>query len=195
MASDNKTMSPGMAETQNAVEFINKTVLKPDVTPINGTAKPMVDQAVGMMVQDLQSFLKGFEQIGLVAMGRLANNILTYGTYFGPKTSGDQADNSARKPTDLAATKIDKIGADAFGDLFKVMGDYGKAKAEITSLMSNLNSSAPNPGLSHHTASPIQQQPTPEVNTQQFTPQPTAQPSIPKTETAKNKSWFSKKHK
>ncbi|WP_449397432.1 hypothetical protein [Chryseobacterium wanjuense] len=47
---------------------------------MGGVAKVMIEQSAGMMVQDLQSFLKGFEQVGLIALSRLANNLLTYGS-------------------------------------------------------------------------------------------------------------------
>ena len=62
----------GMTETENAVKFINNEVLNPSVTPIKGTAKPMVDQAAAMMVQDAQSFLHGNEQILTVALAKAA---------------------------------------------------------------------------------------------------------------------------
>ncbi len=67
---------------EKAVEFVNAEVLSPPTaSPMGGVAKIMIEQSTGMMVQDLQSFLKSFEQVGLVALSRLANNLLTYGTW------------------------------------------------------------------------------------------------------------------
>lgn len=39
---------------------------------IAGTENPMIDQAAGMMVQDMQSFLQGSEQIMMVAIAKAA---------------------------------------------------------------------------------------------------------------------------
>lgn len=199
MASENNSMTPGMAETQNAVEFINKTVLKPDVTPIEGTAKPMVDQAVGMMAQDLQSFLQGFEQIGLVAMARLANNILTYGTYFGPKpgSDGGSTESKSKGGADTIqqpALNPQKIGADAFSDLFKVIGDYGKAKAEISALINNANSTNPSAHNPSTSTQKKKDQPITNLDKSKTDIKPPSHPSTPSKETTKKKSWFSKKH-
>ncbi|MGH1386913.1 hypothetical protein [Kordia sp.] len=139
-----ENITKGMSQTQNAIEFINKSVLKPDVTPMKGTAAPMIDQATGMMVQDLQSFLKGFEQVGLIALARLANNILTYGTYFGPKPS-DGTNMEVGKDaitTNLHLTpdpNAEKLGSDAMKGLFSMVGEYGKMKAEISSAVKSLS--------------------------------------------------------
>lgn len=54
------------------VEFINKEVLQPVVTPITGLAKPMADQAAAMMIQDMQSFLQGTEQVLTIAIAKAA---------------------------------------------------------------------------------------------------------------------------
>ncbi|WP_298513117.1 hypothetical protein [uncultured Kordia sp.] len=132
----------GMQQTQNAIEFINKSVLTPNVKPMKGTASPMIDQATGMMVQDLQSFLKGFEQVGLVALARLANNILTYGNYYGPKPDSDGnpeggEDKKSNAKTTLSFDNAEQIGSDAMKGLFSVVGEYGKMKAEISSMIHN----------------------------------------------------------
>lgn len=62
--------TPGITKSENAVKFINNEVLTPSVTPIVGTAKPLVDQAAAMMIQDAQSFLHGNEQILTVALAK-----------------------------------------------------------------------------------------------------------------------------
>lgn len=57
-------------ESEQAVQFINQEVLNQTVTPITGMSKPLVDQAAAMMVQDMQSFLQGNEQILTVATAK-----------------------------------------------------------------------------------------------------------------------------
>lgn len=141
----NEEDSAGLTETENAVKFINEAVLQPDVKPIAGTAAPMVDQAVGMMVQDLQSFLKGFEQIGLVALAKLANNILTYGNYF-PPPGASSTDNAETINTGTGQkTNGPEVGQQAMKDLFSMVGEYGKQKAEVNALINSINSGNYNP--------------------------------------------------
>ncbi|EDP96239.1 hypothetical protein U8527_09015 [Kordia algicida OT-1] len=137
--SDQNNMTQGMAETQNAIDYINKSVLQPDVDAISGTAAPMVDQAVGMMVQDLQSFLKGFEQISLVALAKLANNILTYGTYFDGGTSDNNVTASVKtgvsdNPQTLETENPINLDSEVLKGLFSSVGEYGKLKAEINQI-------------------------------------------------------------
>ena len=70
---ENETTSiptPGMQMIQNAVEFTNKQVLQPDVKPMTGMAKPLVDQAAAMMIQDVGSYLQANEQILIMATAK-----------------------------------------------------------------------------------------------------------------------------
>ncbi|WDE08824.1 hypothetical protein SG34_033570 [Thalassomonas viridans] len=79
-ASENYQPNQGIQTTQDAVEFINQQVLQPDIKPIQGTAKPMVDQAAAMMVQDMRSFIQSNEQMMTIALAKaakLATNELT----------------------------------------------------------------------------------------------------------------------
>lgn len=123
--------NPPTTPTEEAVVFVNGEVL--DVaatTPMTGASKIMIDQATGMMVQDLQSFLKGFEQLGLIAVSRLANNILTYGSYH-----HDPSANHKEKASEAQFEDINK-GNDAIRDLFKIVSDYAEAKTKISSFVS-----------------------------------------------------------
>ena len=141
-------ITPGMSETQNAVDFVNKEVLTQDVNPKVGSSATMIDQSVGMMVQDLQVFLKGFEQIGLVALTKLVNNFLTYGNYYNPanlvpRGGGDDLDARYTKtpeakpqvPTSL--TSIESDGKEVIQSLFKMVTEYGEAKSKINALIAN----------------------------------------------------------
>ncbi|WP_419870400.1 hypothetical protein [Chryseobacterium sp. CT-SW4] len=114
---------------EKSVAFVNATVLAPPkATPMTGAAEIMKDQAEGMMVQDLQSFLKGFEQLGLIAISRLANNILTYGTYYhNPSSTGSKSSEEEMAAPDTGQ------GNEAIRDLFKIVGDYAEIKARISS--------------------------------------------------------------
>jgi cytoskeletal protein RodZ len=73
----------------------------------------------------------------LVALARLANNILTYGTYFGPKPSGDAdvSANASNGASPLPNQQAEQVGSDVMKGLFSVVGEYGKMKAEISSLI------------------------------------------------------------
>lgn len=129
--------SASVKQAENAITFINKEVLEPEAKPMSGMANPMIDQAAGMMAQDLQSFLKGFEQIGLVALAKLANNILTYGNYFPPvppKGDGSGGSTSSSQPQHSPES-----GQKAIGDLFNVVSTYGEHIAHLTALLSKMN--------------------------------------------------------
>ncbi|RNA61989.1 hypothetical protein D1631_08595 [Chryseobacterium nematophagum] len=131
MDTNTSTEVQATTPTEEAVVFVNSEVLAPPkASPMTGAAKIMTDQAAGMMVQDLQSFLKGFEQIGLIAVSRLANNILTYGTYFhDPSATGGV---SAAKGDNAQVMDVAK-GNEVMRDLFKIIGDYAEVKTKITS--------------------------------------------------------------
>ena len=62
--------TPGLTTTENAVTFINDTVLNPSVTPMTGTGQTMTDQAAAMMFQDLRAFMQGNEQLLTAAFGK-----------------------------------------------------------------------------------------------------------------------------
>lgn len=129
MDTNASTAAQATTPTENAVVFINSEVLAPpEASPMSGVSKMMIDQATGMMVQDLQSFLKGFEQVGLIALSRLANNILTYGTYFHDPSAG--AKTQAEDPSVLNTS----AGNDAIRDLFNIIGDYAAMKTKISSM-------------------------------------------------------------
>ncbi|MDR6514461.1 hypothetical protein [Chryseobacterium camelliae] len=144
---NNETTAP--QETANAVtpaeqtvQFINAEVLAPPTaSPMSGMAKVMIDQSAGMMVQDLQSFLKGFEQLGLIALSRLANNLLTYGTW------------SEKEPTPtVLATDADVQpvqGNEMIRDLFKIVGEYAEAKAKISNAIALPTGLYPNTPVTH----------------------------------------------
>lgn len=66
--------------TEQEVEFINAQVLQPEVTPITGMAKPLADQAAAMMIQDMQSFLQGNEQVLTIAIAKAAAMMLNEAT-------------------------------------------------------------------------------------------------------------------
>ena len=122
---------------EKAVVFVNSEVLAPPkASPMTGVAKVMIEQSTGMMVQDLQSFLKGFEQVGLIALSRLANNLLTYGSPVGP----------APGSKDTEAHKAEFVQAEGTGhsnemmkDLFKMVSDYAEVKAKISNTIYNSN--------------------------------------------------------
>ncbi|WP_027381238.1 hypothetical protein [Chryseobacterium daeguense] len=137
---------------ETAVEFVNAEVLAPPTaSPMGGVAKVMIEQSAGMMVQDLQSFLKGFEQVGLIALSRLANNLLTYGSPSGPKSKSSN-NNSGGNAKSEAEMQDDFIGSgsnDMIKDLFKIVSDYAEAKTKISGAIYN-------PGILHPTASGMQ---------------------------------------
>jgi hypothetical protein len=119
--------------TEKAVAFVNAEVLSPPpASPMGGVAKVMIEQSTGMMVQDLQSFLKGFEQVGLIALSRLANNLLTYGTPSEGKSppTGKAGDKDAQSMTASNGNEMMK-------DLFKMVSDYAEAKTKISSAIYN----------------------------------------------------------
>ncbi len=72
-------------EPYSSVEFINQQVLQPDVKPIMGTSKVMADQAAAMMIQDVETFLQGNEQMMTVAAGAAIALVLA-GDENGEKT-------------------------------------------------------------------------------------------------------------
>lgn len=121
--------------TEASVQFINQEVLAPPTTsPMAASSKLMIDQATGMMAQDLQSFLKGFEQISLVAISRLANNILTYGTYFHQgATSADKTSENLSKTVSPGNPADPAKGYEALHGLFSMVNEYAKNKAVLTS--------------------------------------------------------------
>ncbi|WP_292009114.1 hypothetical protein [Chryseobacterium sp.] len=115
---------------EKSAAFVNEAVLSPPATsPMTGASAIMKDQATGMMVQDLQSFLKGFEQLGLIAISRLANNILTYGTYHHKPSLFGEESGSEDTVLDKAATD----GNEVIRDLFKIVSDYAEVKSKISS--------------------------------------------------------------
>jgi len=134
---------------EKAVVFVNTEVLSPPkADPMSGIAKVMIEQSTGMMVQDLQSFLKSFEQVGIVALSRLANNFLTYGTYSEEKPHPGSGTND-KEVQNLSAAN----GNDMMKDLFKIVSDYAEAKTKISGAIYNSNpnqsaSPAPNPNQS-----------------------------------------------
>lgn len=79
---DETTSEAGSAvtSTEQEVQFINSMVLQPEVTPITGLAKPLVDQAAAMMIQDAQSFLQGNEQMFTIAIAKAAAMVLNPAT-------------------------------------------------------------------------------------------------------------------
>lgn len=123
---------------EEAVVFVNTEVLSPPTTaPMTGAAKIMIDQSTGMMVQDLQSFLKGFEQVGLIALSRLANNLLTYGSPSAP--------HKKSKSGEEMEVQSSNQGNEMIKDLFKIVSDYAEAKTKISSMIYQNNAhSVPN---------------------------------------------------
>ncbi|WP_223605710.1 hypothetical protein [Chryseobacterium sp. OSA05B] len=121
---------------EEAVVFINKEVLSPPTaSPMTGAGKVMIDQSTGMMVQDLQSFLKGFEQVGLIALSRLANNFLTYGT------PSENKPPPKKKLTEGAAEETEtETGNEMMRDLFKIVSDYAEVKTKISTAIFAVNS-------------------------------------------------------
>ena len=122
---------------EKAVVFVNSEVLAPPkASPMGGVAKVMIEQSTGMMVQDLQSFLKGFEQVGLIALSRLANNLLTYGTPSEekPHPTGKASEKDAQSMTA-------SNGNEMMRDLFKIVSDYAEAKTKISGAIYNTNAS------------------------------------------------------
>ncbi|MCS3528667.1 hypothetical protein [Chryseobacterium sp. JUb7] len=139
---------------EKAVVFVNTEVLSPPKgDPMSGIAKVMIEQSTGMMVQDLQSFLKGFEQVGLVALSRLANNFLTYGTY------SEEKPHPGSKPSDKDAQNLAAgNGNDMMKDLFKIVSDYAEAKTKLSGAIYNGN---PNPGPTITPVAPVETQKLP----------------------------------
>ena len=103
---------------------------------MTGAGKVMIDQSTGMMVQDLQSFLKGFEQVGLIALSRLANNFLTYGT------PSENKPPPKKKLTEGAAEETEtETGNEMMRDLFKIVSDYAEVKTKISTAIFAANAS------------------------------------------------------
>lgn len=122
---------------EKAVVFVNSEVLAPPkASPMTGVTKVMIEQSTGMMVQDLQSFLKGFEQVGLIALSRLANNLLTYGTTFGPAPGSKEA---STPPTEMLQGQDAGKGNEMMKDLFKMVSDYAEVKAKVSNTIYNVN--------------------------------------------------------
>ncbi|AZB10648.1 hypothetical protein EG344_18315 [Chryseobacterium sp. G0162] len=122
---------------EKAVVFVNSEVLAPPkASPMTGVTKVMIEQSTGMMVQDLQSFLKGFEQVGLIALSRLANNLLTYGTTFGPAPGSKEA---STHPTEQLQGQDAGKGNEMMKDLFKMVSDYAEVKAKVSNTIYNVN--------------------------------------------------------
>ncbi|WP_080779891.1 hypothetical protein [Chryseobacterium phocaeense] len=136
---------------EEAVVFINKEVLSPPAaSPMTGAGKVMIDQSTGMMVQDLQSFLKGFEQVGLIALSRLANNFLTYGT------PSENKPPPKKKLTEGAAEETGSdTGNEMMRDLFKMVSDYAEVKTKISTAIYAINSNLNPPAA----AMPVQDLP------------------------------------
>lgn len=128
---NNETTAPqetanAVTPVEKAVQFVNAEVLSPPTAaPMGGMAKVMMDQSAGMMVQDLQSFLKSFEQLGLIALSRLANNLLTYGTW-----SENEPPPTGRSVKD---DNPPANGNEMIRDLFKIVSEYADAKTKISS--------------------------------------------------------------
>lgn len=128
---------PATTPAEKAVEFVNAEVLSPPAaSPMGGVAKVMIEQSAGMMVQDLQSFLKGFEQVGLIAVSRLANNLLTYGTWSENKPPPKKG-TLAVEDDQLMQRDEGNEGNNMMKDLFRIVSDYAEAKAKISSAIYN----------------------------------------------------------
>jgi hypothetical protein len=148
------TEATATTPAEKSVQFVNAEVLSPPTaSPMGGVAKVMIEQSAGMMVQDLQSFLKGFEQVGLIALSRLANNLLTYGSPSGPKSKNNKNNNNGGSNTtaeDEAEDEDAGIGNnDMMKDLFKMVSDYAEVKSKISSAIYN-------PTILHPTSSGMQ---------------------------------------
>ncbi|MDR6403223.1 MULTISPECIES: hypothetical protein [Chryseobacterium] len=135
---------------EKSVQFVNAEVLSPPTaSPMGGVAKVMIEQSAGMMVQDLQSFLKGFEQVGLIALSRLANNFLTYGTPSGPKSKSSSSSSSSSSAAVEDEAQVQDTGNgnnDMMKDLFKMVSDYAEVKAKISNTIYNATPLHPIPG-------------------------------------------------
>lgn len=97
--------------TEQEVEFINAEVLQPTVTPITGMAKPMADQAAAMMIQDMQSFLQGNEQVLTIAIAKAAALMLDPET----EETGEKALNAYAAFLGKLSDYSGKIGKSAAG--------------------------------------------------------------------------------
>lgn len=53
-----------------SVDYINQTVLGVNSDPYLGMSNALVDQAAGMMVQDMRGFLQGSEQLLMAGYGK-----------------------------------------------------------------------------------------------------------------------------
>ncbi len=138
---------------EKSVQFVNAEVLSPPAaSPMGGVAKVMIEQSAGMMVQDLQSFLKGFEQVGLIALSRLANNLLTYGSPSAPTTGKSSSSAAVEDEAQIQGTG--NGNNDMIKDLFKMVSDYAEAKTKISSAIYN-------PGILHPAAPGGMQNPPP----------------------------------
>ncbi|WP_312993751.1 hypothetical protein [Chryseobacterium flavum] len=125
---------------EEAVVFVNTEVLSPPkASPMGGVAKVMIEQSAGMMVQDLQSFLKGFEQVGLIALSRLANNLLTYGTPSGPKSKNSSGGGGGSTESEAGDQNTGNGNNDMMKDLFKMVSDYAEVKTRISGTIYNNN--------------------------------------------------------
>lgn len=138
-----ETKAVATTPAEKAVEFVNAEVLSPPTaSPMGGVAKVMIEQSAGMMVQDLQSFLKGFEQVGLIALSRLANNLLTYGSPSGPKSKKNKDGSGGSNGGDKSIEEDQELGAgngnnEMMRELFKIVSDYAEAKTKISGAIYN----------------------------------------------------------
>lgn len=130
--------SKANTELQDTINKLNSSIFEYSEKTIDYGAKLMADQATGMMIQDLQLFMKGFEQVSLIALAKLANNILTYGSYYGPQ-QGEEPLNTLNKSdqTDHDAIHSNLSESDALNGLFQIVCEYGEAKSKIWSLINN----------------------------------------------------------
>ncbi|PWN72324.1 hypothetical protein C1631_006920 [Chryseobacterium phosphatilyticum] len=138
---NSETQQPQAADAttpaEKAVVFVNSEVLAPPkASPMTGVAKVMIEQSTGMMVQDLQSFLKGFEQVGLIALSRLANNLLTYGSPVGPAPGAKGIETHNAEFIQAEGTGQSN---EMMKDLFKMVSDYAEVKAKISNTIYNAN--------------------------------------------------------
>jgi hypothetical protein len=131
-----ETAAPAASNAaEKSVQFVNAEVLSPPTaSPMGGVAKVMIEQSAGMMVQDLQSFLKGFEQVGLIALSRLANNLLTYGS---PSAPTGKSSSSASVEDEAQIQGTGSGNNDMMKDLFKMVNDYAEMKAKISNTIYN----------------------------------------------------------
>lgn len=110
------------SRAEESVKFINKEVLNPSVTPIEGTAKPLADQAAAMMIQDARTFLQGNEQVLTVAIAKATQMALN------PTPNISKVGNEALQSLGTVLDKLTDFSTKVGTSAASISSEFGKKK-------------------------------------------------------------------